>query len=539
MRLFTTSRRAVSLAMAAGLVALVLVAIFARLMNYEIKRDEQLYVPPALLLEQNGLYTEFFYNHVPGSAWLFHAVKDILETNHLLLASRLAVFGAWVFFAGSVAWVSYALTRSAVFTLFCVLLILTNDAFLTVTGMTATNNLLPLPFAYLGLGLFIVGVSGDRGRPIAIGAGGLLLGLAATIKASAIGFIPAAALAAFLLPARLSFSSRLRRVVFPLALGGVVGALPVLLYLAADPELFLAHVVGFHTGPHVTYWAAQTGEGADVAMSLAAKAQLAYLVWTGGANAILILGLVLVALLLAEGQTIRSFGRKVLTSPVLLVLATTATVLAMSFVPTPSFSQYFAPVIVCFALLLTLLYSRLDSAQQVRIRPVFLAACVVLVVLNLPRLTQHLGRLPHPESWTPMQVHRHGITLAERLAEAQVEGKIATLAPVYPLEAELPVYPEFATGQFVYRIAQYTDADLARHYTMTSPTEVEELFRDDPPAAILVGFEPELEAPMVRFARENGYLRVEDLGITDRYGKGTLYLRDNPGAREEAGRPPE
>jgi hypothetical protein len=138
-----------------------------------------------------------------------------------------------------------------------------------------------------------------------------------------------------------------------------------------------------------------------------------------------------------------------------------------------------------------------------------------------------------------MQVHKHGIAIAERLAEAQLEGKVATLAPIYPLEAELPVYPEFATGQFAYRIAQYTDADLARYYTTTSPTEIEALFRDDPPAALLVGFEPALEAPMVRFAEENGYQRIEDLGLTDRYGKGILYLRDNPGARGEAGRLPD
>lgn len=528
MKLSTLPRRNVSFALAAGLVTLVLIAIFARIMNYDMKRDEQMYVPPALLLAHFDLYKDFFYNHVPGSAWLFHTVKEILQTSHLLLASRLAVFLAWLFFAGSVAWVSYVITRSAVFTLFCVLLILTNDALLTVTGMTATNNLLPLPFAYLGLGLFIVGVSDSRGRPVAIGCSGLLLAVAATMKASAIGFVPAVALAALLLPARLSLLSRLRRVVFPLALGGVVGALPVFVYLAADPELFLAHVVGFHTGPHVAYWAAQTGEGPGVAMSLVARAQLAYLVWTQGANAVLILGLVLMVLLLAEGEeghAISRLGSKILSGPVLLMLGTTVIIFIMSFVPKPSFPQYFAPVVVCAVLLLALLFSRLDSAQQVRARPVLVAACVVLLILNLPRLTQHLGKLPHPESWTPMQVHRHGIALAERLAEVGIEGKVATLAPIYPLEAGLPVYPELATGQFAYRVAEYSNAELVRHYTTTSPTEIEALFRADPPAAFLVGFEPALEEPMVRFAEEDGYQRIDDLGLKDRYGDGILYLR--------------
>jgi hypothetical protein len=128
-----------------------------------------------------------------------------------------------------------------------------------------------------------------------------------------------------------------------------------------------------------------------------------------------------------------------------------------------------------------------------------------------------------------MRVHQHGVSIAERLAEAQIEGRVATFAPVYPLEGGLPVYPELATGQFAYRAAEYTDADLARHYVMTSPTEIEALFRSDPPAALLVGFEPALEAPMVRFAEDNGYRRVEDLGLADRYGEGILYLRPAAG----------
>ena len=42
-----------------------------RVMNYEMRRDEHLYVPPISLLDSHQLYADFFYNHVPGSAWFF------------------------------------------------------------------------------------------------------------------------------------------------------------------------------------------------------------------------------------------------------------------------------------------------------------------------------------------------------------------------------------------------------------------------------------------------------------------------------------
>jgi hypothetical protein len=142
-----------------------LMTIFARLMNFEMRRDEQLYVPPAALLDDRSLYADFFYNHVPGSAWLFHAVKLGLGTDHLLLAARLGVFMGWVLLAVGVAWICWRLTRSLSVTIFAIIAVLANDLLLNQSGMTGTNNLLPLPFAFLGFGVFLMSVENERGRP--------------------------------------------------------------------------------------------------------------------------------------------------------------------------------------------------------------------------------------------------------------------------------------------------------------------------------------------------------------------------------------
>ncbi|NJM29161.1 MAG: hypothetical protein HC855_02660 [Rhizobiales bacterium] len=267
---------------------LLLALIFSRIMGFEMRRDEQLYATPAALLDNFRLYKDIFYNHTPASAWYFHGIMVGLQTDKLLLAGRLGVFFGWVAFGVALLGITYKLTESSAMSLFAMTAILANGALLNQTGMTATNNLLVLSAAYVGLGFFLMGTTKSGAKPLWVFLGGLFLATAAAIKASAFVFIPAVALAALLIPQHVPFAQRVTKVTVPLALGGLLGAAPVLAYFAADPGWFLAHVIGFHTGPHVAYWAAQTVDGEDiVAMSASAKGQMAYSIWFSGANLLL------------------------------------------------------------------------------------------------------------------------------------------------------------------------------------------------------------------------------------------------------------
>jgi hypothetical protein len=111
------------------------------------------------------------------------------------------------------------------------------------------------------------------------------------------------------------------------------------------------------------------------------------------------------------------------------------------------------------------------------------------------------------------------------MAASGVDGKVLTLLPIYPLEGGLDVYREFATGQFVYRTGDLTEPSLLAKYRTTSPARIAAFLESDPPAAMLLGFEPDLEAPMAEFARRKGYRRVDGLTIKDRYGDGYLVVR--------------
>ena len=513
-------------------------AIFVRIMNYEMRRDEQLYAPPAVLLSEQILYEDFFYNHVPGTAWLFHAAYGATSGDQLLFSSRMVVFMGWLLLASAVAWITWRLTRSRPLVLFATLSVIANDVMLGVVGMTATNNFLPSPFAFLGLGLFVLGVKGegvrrtttkkspDRGpHALTIALAGLCLSIAASLKVSAGAFIVPIALAAFLMPGGLGFSERIKKVVAPLAAGGVIGGAPLLMTLARAPDTFFAHVFGFHTGPHVAYWAAQSGAGGEsVAMSFGAKAMLAFAVWFSGTNLILLfLVMVFLAMIAAQAIDVRKamFGDHA----TLLVIFIFVFVTLLSFAPTPSFPQYFAPPIAILPLLLALLYVRFDEGTKLAMNMVLAMGALMTLVLAAPRLVQHAPKMATPHKWTVNKVHKAGDSIAAIMKEEGVEGKVATLLPIYPLEGGLPVYPEFATGQFAYRLADITEPSLLQHFRTTSPTKVDALFAADPPAALLVGFEPALEAPFVRFAEGNGYQRVADFKLKDRYGDGVLYLR--------------
>ncbi len=516
-----------------GLSLGVAAAVLLRILNYEMRRDEQLYASAGKLLEAGAPYADFFYNHVPASAWLFRLMNILVPGDHVLLAARLGVFAGWLLLAGAVAWTSWRLTRSRPMAVFATLALVANEVTLGVVGMTATNNFLPLPFVYLGLALFVLGLEGrgamrgdgdGRGpAPITIALAGFCLAIAASLKVSAGVAIPPVVVATLLAPAGLAVADRLRRVTAPLALGGVLGAAPVILSFLRGPERFLAHVVGFHTGPHVKYWAENSGPGGEaVAMSAPAKALLAFEVLFSGVNIVLVL---VAAILLAMYAVARSPRAAIHDFALLLVIAAIGLSLLMSFVPTPAFPQYFAPPLAVAPLVLAMLFARIEPGLKPQFNLTLAAASAVVLVLAAPRLLQHAPKIVRPDAWTVNRVHNAGADIAARMEAAGLKGKVATLLPLYALEGGLPVYPEFATGQFAYRLADITRDDLLRHYVTTSPTRVRALFEAEPPAAILVGFEPALERPFVEFAEAEGYRRIEDFRLKDRYGQGVLYLR--------------
>ena len=245
-------------------------------------------------------------------------------------------------------------------------------------------------------------------------------------------------LASFLIPRTHHLRERLLRGVGPLAVGGLIGGLPVLIPLFSDSQRFLAHVVRYHTGPHLAFWRTEGAADEGAAVGVRDKVLLGYDVLLTGAVTLAVAAIVILLLMaLRPGKIRRPEGGATSWELVFVVFGASALALVMSFIPTPSFPQYYAPPLICLPLLIGLLYTCIALEARKHAETVLLGLAVVTLAVGAPRLLQDLGKANQPGSWTVNRVHQGGVDIAQRLAAAGVAGKVATLAPVYPLEGGL------------------------------------------------------------------------------------------------------
>ncbi len=513
------STRYASALAAAAVFGVLLFCLFGRLMDFGIRRDEMLFVAPAELIGTWALYKDYFYNHVPYTAWLFQGAHAVVGDLGLLFSARLVVFGGWLLLLGAMAWGVWHISGSMLLAAVSALFLITNDTLLAQAGMAASNNLLPLAVATLAIGLFLGETVRGRARPGRMFAVGLLLAVAVGMKVSAAAFVVPIALAMLFVPARLGVLSRLRHAVVPMALGGIIGGAPLFFLLSQMPDVFVAHVVGFHTGPHVAYWQALAETEPQLALSLAGKLKLAYANWLAGSALLLwVIALAGLALLWRATGRVTAGGLGV-------VAALLAAAAAMSFLPTPGFDQYYALPLIVMPFAAAVLVRQLGEAERASLAPMLGAAALLMLALGAPRLAPGGVTMATNQ---PTEVQRFvagGAALREVMAaEGLAEGKVATLMPLYPLEAGLAVYPELATGQFAYRIAPFIEPELARHYVLAGSEAMIARFEAEPPAALLLGYEPALEAPLRQWAIEAGYVPRDVPFLNNRYGRGEVFL---------------
>jgi len=130
----------------------------------------------------------------------------------------------------------------------------------------------------------------------------------------------------------------------------------------------------------------------------------------------------------------------------------------------------------------------------------------------LQRRMEDLRTITNPEVWIPVQVHR----FTQELKQHVPEGTMLTISPIYPLEAKLDTYPVLTPGPFSWRNSHLLSPEKRVEYGLISYMDLEDMLVDDPPQAILTGFEANyegfnslddggLEKPLVDYAKKNGY----------------------------------
>jgi hypothetical protein len=502
-----------ALCWAAG--AAVLLCVLAKLLSAPVARDEQIFFAVSLLGGQHDIYSELGFNHLPNLPLLIGPLLRMSDTPFLL--GRVIIFAAWVVTGLLLAHATRRETGSPALAALAVLLLGSSPLLLNETGTLFSNNFLPVPFALGGLLLFLRALEPGAGpRPLLLFLSGVLLACAAGFKANYVFVILPVGLAALLRPAGLPLARRIGCVALPLLAGGLLGGAPTLVRLLTDGQGFLAHVVGYHTGPHRAH--ALLSDEALV-ISFGERLILARQMWGDGGTILVGFACILfLALLLQRGWRPDW--------PVLLVGSLIALGAMFGLVPTPSFPQYFSLPAPFLILLLMMLVGRAGPAGETSVAhplappllvaPVLAALALTVLMIDGPRMARDLPRLARPSSWEPMKVQ----AISRQIVQATGGGPVATLSPIYVLAAGGRIYPELAGGPFVYRVAHLIPAEQAAHYRrLVGAGELAALLEEQPPAGVLVGEHGKLDDAFRAWTSERAMVPVHLDAATTRYGR--------------------
>jgi hypothetical protein len=108
-------------------------------------------------------------------------------------------------------------------------------------------------------------------------------------------------------------------------------------------------------------------------------------------------------------------------------------------------------------------------------------------------------------------IHQSGKMLRSLTKQYSVypTSPVLTLTPIIAQEGELDIYPEFSTGPFVWRISTLVEDDERERLNIIDPENLGDFLHQEPPSAILTGFEKRWEQPIIHWAQINGYDSIE------------------------------
>ncbi len=484
-------------AAAASFFVLVLLLLFSLNMQRGFDHDEHAYVAAGKLLASKSLlpYKDYHYLHMPNLVLAYGLVFKL--TDHTLLAARaFSVLCAWlslvlVFSLAVKAFVGHRPLLRFLIGAGSVVLLMTNPIFTFTSGRAWNHDLMVL----LGLAAFAVHAHGaGREKPHRwVFVSGVLLGLAIGTRLS---FAPAVVpfLIVMLLYPRVS--GRHGRLVLVCAFGGgvLVSLLPALGLFALAPKQFLFDNIGY--AHFNTMYRQVTGHR----RAMTPLGKLLYLkeVFSEPGNLVLLVSSICCVSSL-EWAKIRAGAARYSDAMFLLMLI--PFLLIGSFAPTPTWYQYLyapLPFAVLGILHLVAAFAHHEEKMPWGLR-LGVSTALLSALYGMPS-QGNLAGLFVPREWFPAKIHRIGVEMKAAVGE----GRVLTLAPIYPLEGGVDIYEEFAAGPFVWRVAPLVPERTRREVGIVAEPDLPDLLRSKPPRAVLIGFEGGLEGALVNAARDNG-----------------------------------
>jgi hypothetical protein len=518
-----------------GAALLLFVLLFGRSMMRNFDVDEHQFVAPAVFLTSRGLlpYRDYPYFHMPDLIYL-HAAVTAWIPYKLLAARAFSVLCGWgtVLLLARAGWQALAgQSRRSRWLLVGGVLsaYLCSQLFVYTNGWAWNHDSATL----CAVGAYLALVNGlRRGRVGPIGLAGVLAGLAVGIRLSfALIFVPLG-LGVWLGRAPLSW--RARGLAFAFAVAGACLALtPAFIPWFQDPQAFVFGNLGY--AALSTRFYALT----DSNMSLPGKVVYLFRKFLSDpGNAFLFLaGAYALGYVFWKKRAWRSrFANEM---GLLLGLLPVLAFGAMG--PNPIQQQYFY-MLLPFLTLAGFYAMALECSQSrglVRWQRLVAWCALLPAVVGLPRWYWQVEYLPFVSDWVPIQVHRTGEWIKDH---CPTNARVMTADPVFPLEAGLGAYPEYAVGRFVFHVGSLMNQEDRRRFHMAWGEELDTVMAQSPPDAIFRHTRVPIAA-LAQYAQEHRYRRLEHrLTTRDPFSEEDqfeLWVRDPAVASNKQERPRE
>ncbi len=473
--------------------------------------DEHMYLAAAKLLDTHSLYSDFAFFQSPYMVYVYRWAMALLSDAGILMTARLLKLLLLVMTLFFFSWL--LLRYSGSIWMACVLLYLFfSSAVFRSDLQYARNYQLPLLLSLVALVIIDYALVKGNSSFWSYFWAGICFGLAVGVK---ITFLLLAGAMALTLPFFFKgFAVRLR-VFFSFCIGGLAALSPFcLLWDTAGWERIQFNLFGYHQVNAL--WRLQ--EGYTQGMDPLGKARLGVDQLMNISNSA-----VLFLLFLLIIQTFRSHDVSLKEGQFRLrqLSAFSVAALLLYLIPTPAWVWYLTPFWLFLFLLTAVLYTRLgNSAERKGVHALMVLLIVVTSLVNIGNDRLNLERVLDTDQWYAVGLRKEAMTLKAHMLDRRLNGKVATLRPLYAIEAGLDIYPELATADFAYRIGDFLSEWERKLFRISSPATVYSLLMADPPAAIICGFVENLEKPFNQFAVDHGYEKNDRL-----IRGGLVYLR--------------
>jgi hypothetical protein len=482
----------------------------SRAVRDDYSHDEDQFIASArLLLDEGQLpYLDYPFFHTPYLIFVY-ALLFTLTSNYNLLAARLfsavcatanvmLVFWIVFYYFRNHPWKFRYLAAIGIMFLY-----LPSPLLAAAVVFSWNHNLSVL--LMLGSLCMVLFGSEKKSPGVWFFTSGALLGIAVGVRLSSITILPAYLLASIWLPGKFSWR-RFIHLGLLFGSGFCLALLPLLWLFISAPQQFIFGNLGYAQLNSVYRLSIPVAYNGNIPVygpgTLTEKVEF---LWND------IIGQPANLLLFA---CLTFFGWLVLATHLgrkdehafrnILVFMAIPFVAIGSFLPTPSWYQYFyAPV--PFSLLAIAIGFAYLTQEAVQMRKWFSALLIILVLISNIFMLQDYRRmsfLRYVELWKPLVIHRIGMDIRELVGAT---GRVFTIAPIYPLEGGLRVYPPMATGVFAFRTGSLLSPEQQQLYGIVSDQNFEAYLDKNIPDGILVGFDSAVEHGVIEYAVSRGY----------------------------------